>query len=83
MPCNYVAPGVVSGLTAQPKFTFVVLSWSAPEEPNGVIISYEVTYSIPNGSLVVATIILTNTVTTFVVSPLTPSTTVANISVSA
>ena len=83
MPYTYVVPGAVSGLTAQPRFISVVLTWSAPREPNGVVISYEVTYSIPDGSLVVTANILTDAVTTFVVSPLTPGTTVANISVRA
>ena len=61
--------------------TSVVLTWSAPQEPNGVIISYEVTYVVSDGNL-----ITTNTTalsTTFTISSLTPGTRVSNISVSA
>ena len=74
-------PGVVSDLTGQPKFTIAVLTWSAPQELNGVIISYEVTYRVSNGNLT-----RTNTTdlsTTFTISSLTPGTNVTDISVSA
>ena len=72
-------PGVVSDLTGQPKFTSIVLTWSAPREPNGVIISYEVTYRDSDGNLVT-----TNTTDlTFTIPSLTPGTNVTEISVSA
>ena len=72
-------PGVVSDLTGQPKFTSIVLTWSAPQEPNGVIISYEVTYRVSDGNLVT-----TNTTNlTFTILSLTPGTNVTEISVSA
>ena len=72
-------PGVVSDLTGQPKFTSIVLTWSAPQEPNGVIISYEVTYRVSDGNLVT-----TNTTDLrFTISSLTPGTNVTEISVSA
>ena len=72
-------PGVVSNFTGQPKFTSVVLTWSAPQEPNGVIISYEVTYRVSDGNLVT-----TNTTNlTFTIPSLTPGTNVTEISVSA
>ena len=72
-------PGVVSDLTGQPKFTSIVLTWSAPQEPNGVIISYEVTYRDSDGNLVT-----TNTTDlTFTIPSLTPGTNVTEISVSA
>ena len=72
-------PGVVSNFTGQPKFTSVVLTWSAPQEPNGVIISYEVTYRVSDGNLV-----KTNTTNlTFTIPSLTPGTNVTEISVSA
>ena len=32
-----VAPGPVSNLAGTPKFTSIVLTWSPPQEPNGVI----------------------------------------------
>ena len=70
-------PGPVSDLTALPKFTSIDLTWSAPQEPNGVIISYEVTGS---------NLVTTNTThlsTTFRISSLTPQTTVSDITVSA
>ena len=72
-------PGVVSDLTGQPKFTSIVLTWSAPQEPNGVIISYEVTYRVSDGNHVT-----TNTTDIrFTILSLTPGTNVTDISVSA
>ena len=69
----------MSDLTGQPKFTSIVLTWSAPQEPNGVIISYEVTYRVGDGNLVT-----TNTTDlTFTIPSLTPGTNVTEISVSA
>ena len=68
-------------LTDQHKFTSIVLTWSAPQEPNGVIISYEVTYRISDGNLVTTN--TTNMSTTFTISSLTPGTNVTEISVSA
>ena len=74
----YIVPGVVSDLTGQPKFTSIVLTWSTPQEPNGVIISYEVTYRV-SGNLVT-----TNTTDLrFTIPSLTPGTNVTEISVSA
>ena len=72
-------PGVVSNLNGQPKFTYIVLTWSAPQEPNGVIISYEVTYRVSDGNLITHnTTNLTSTIPS-----LTPGTNVTEISVSA
>ena len=69
----------MSDFTGQPKFTFIVLTWSAPQEPNGVIISYEVTYRVGDGNLVT-----TNTTDSrFTIPSLTPGTNVTEISVSA
>ena len=39
----------MSNLAGTPKFTSIVFTWSPPQEPNGVIISYEVTYTV-NGN---------------------------------
>ena len=76
---SYIVPGVVLNLTGQPKFTSIVLTWSAPREPNGVIISYEVTYRVSDGNLVT-----TNTTDLrFTIPSLTPGTNVTEISVSA
>ena len=72
-------PGVVSDLTGQPKFTSIVLIWRAPQEPNGVIISYEVTYRVSDGNLVT-----TNTTDMkFTIPLLSRGTNVTEISVSA
>ena len=74
-----LVPGAVSDLTGQPKFTCIVLTWSAPQEPNGVIISYEVTYRVSDGNLDT-----TNTTDLrFTIPSLTPGTNVTEISVSA
>ena len=75
----YAVPGIVVDLTGQPEFTSIVLTWSAPQEPNGVIISYEVTYRVSDGNLVT-----TNTTDLrFTIPSLTPGTNVTAISVSA
>ena len=72
-------PGVVFDLTGQPRFTFILLMWSAPQEPNGVIISYEVTYRVSDGNPVT-----TNTTDLRFTIPLpTRGTNVTEISVSA
>ena len=75
----YVVPGAVSNLKGEPKFISIVLTWSAPREPNGVIISYEVTYGV-NDSTKANTTALS---TAFTISSLTPGTGVPNITVSA
>ena len=69
----------MSDLTGQPKLTSIVLTWSTPQEPNGVIISYEVTYRVSDGNLI------TNSTTDlrFTIPSLTPGTNVTEISVSA
>ena len=79
--CTNAVPGPVSDLTALPKSTSIDLTWNAPQEPNGVIISYEVTYRVTENNLVTTN--TTDLSTTFSISPLTPQTTVSNISVSA
>ena len=73
--------GPVSNLIALPKLTSIDLTWSAPQEPNGVIISYEVTYRVTGSNLVTTN--TTDLSTTFSILSLTPQTTVSNISVSA
>ena len=75
----FTVPGDVSDLTGRPKFTSIVLTWSVPQEPNGVIISYEVTYRVSDDNLVT-----TNTTDLrFTIPSLTPGTNVTEISVSA
>ena len=76
-----VVPGVIFNLNHQPKFTSIVLTWSAPQEPNGVIISYEVTYRVSDGNLVTTN--TTDLSTTFTIPSLTSGTNVTEISISA
>jgi hypothetical protein len=76
-----IVPGPVLALMAHSRFTFIVLTWSAPQEPNGIIISYEVTYRVNDGSSITTN--TTNLSTTFIISSLTPQTRVSGISVSA
>ena len=66
---------------AEAMFNSIVLTWSVPEEPNGVILSYQVTYTV-NGSAPVSTN-TTASSTTFTISSLPPLTSVSNISVTA
>ena len=69
----------MSNLTGTPKFTSIVLTWSPPQEPNGVIISYEVTYTV-NGN---NTVRVNTSSTTFTIPLLTPQTRVSAITVTA
>ena len=74
-----IVPGPVADLSARARIRSVDLTWSVPQEPNGVIISYEVTYRVTGSNLVT-----TNTTElSFSISPLSPLTTVSDISVSA
>ena len=77
----YTVPGVVSDITGQPRFTSIVLTWSPPQEPNGVIISYEVTYKVHD--VIIVTTNTTDLSTTYTIPSLTPGTNVTKISVSA
>ena len=71
----------MSNLASIPKYTSIVLTWSPPQEPNGVIISYEVTYTINgNNTFRVNTLDLS---TTFTIPSLTPQTRVSAITVTA
>ena len=75
------APGPVSNLTVEPKFTAVQISWGAPQMPSGVITQYEVTYRVSGDSLTTNT---TDPATTFIIIPsLIPGTVVSDISVTA
>ena len=75
-----IVPGPVADLNSRARVRSVDLTWSVPEEPNGVIISYEITYRVTGSNLVVTT---NTTELSFSISPLSPLTTVFNISVSA
>ena len=71
----------MSNLAGTPKFSSIVLTWSPPQEPNGVIISYEVTYTVnDNNTFRVNTSDLS---TTFTIPSLTPQTRVSAITVTA
>lgn len=69
----------MSNLNSRSKFTSVVITWNPPQEPNGLIISYEITYVV-NGSS-----IITNTtgLRTFTITSLMPQSIIPTISVSA
>ena len=71
----------MSDLTASPEATSVVLTWSVPEIPNGMVIAYEVTYSIKGGAITVVN--STNGATTLTIPSLPPNTIVSSLSVSA
>ena len=71
----------MSNLAGTPKFTSTVLTWSPPQEPNGVIISYEVTYTV-NGDNIIR-VKTSDLRTTFTIPSLTPQTRVSDITVTA
>ena len=72
-------PAVVSNFIILQKFTEIVLTWNAPDQPNGEILNYEVTYTKD-------TIFVENTTdlsTEFAISGLDPGSHVSDISVRA
>ena len=76
------APGPVSNLTINVTLTSVNLFWSPPEQHNGILTRYEVTYRL-NSSNEVITSNSQFLSTTFTIQSLTPNTGVSDISVSA
>ncbi len=42
----FAVPGFVSNFVAGDQLTAVTFDWEAPEEPNGIIIAYELTYTV-------------------------------------
>lgn len=77
----FKVPGPVSGLSGTPTQNSVELTWTTPEEPNGIVINYEVTYRINNSNIIAVN--TTGLRTAFTIPSLTPGTRVSNISVSA
>ena len=79
-PMHSAGPGRVSHLQAETtSFSIIIISWSTPQVPNGIIIAYEITYSVNGSSLVTVNATGTTTLTL----ELAPSTTVSGISVRA
>ena len=76
------APGPVSNLIINVTLTSVNLFWSPPEQHNGILTHYEVTYRL-NDSNEVTTVRNEGLNTTFTIQSLTPKTEVVDISVSA
>ncbi len=74
------APGPVLNFVNSTKFTSIVLTWDPPDEPNGVIIRYEVTYRISEGNIQTLNTGLSNA---FIISSLEAGTRVSDVSVSA
>ena len=66
-------------LNGRSTFTYVLLTWDPPQQPNGVIIAYEVTYRIHGSDLVTLNI----TYMSITIGGLEPKTIISNISVSA
>ena len=71
----------MSNLAGTPKFTSIILIWDPPQEPNGVIISYEVTYTVDGNNTV--RVNTSDLSTTFTIPSLTPQTRVSDITVTA
>ena len=77
LECPLIVPGPVSSLRSTLTLNSVVLSWSVPQEPNGLVIDYKITYSVNDSS----TITNTTPATTFSITSLMPQTRVHNVSV--
>ena len=71
-------PGPVSNLTGRSNLTSVLLTWAPPENPNGIIVTYEITYKVNGRNRKVNT-----TDTSIFISGLKPNTTISDISVRA
>ena len=71
----------MSSLTGHAELTSVILMWTAPVKPNGIITSYKVAYTLDGEMFEFENV--TNMNTTFIIEPLLPNTTVFEISVSA
>lgn len=74
-----IAPGPISNLTAHPRFTFIDITWNAPQSPNGVITKYEVTYRLVDGGNTISL----DLATTFTIPKLAPQTRVPKVVVTA
>ena len=77
---SLIVPGVVSSLMAEPRFTSIVITWHPPQDPNGVIIAYEVTYRVNDSN---PTTINTTDISTTHILELALNTRVSGISVRA
>ena len=67
------ASGPVSNLLGMPTLTTVVLTWSPPQQHNGIIISYTVTYRVNESAPVTRN--TGDPDTTFTITSLFPQTT--------
>ena len=72
----------MSNLVGIPKFTSILLTWSPPQEPRGIVIGYAITYRINSSNIVRVNISAVTTIT-FTISSLTPQTRVSAITVAA
>ena len=77
-------PGFVAGLTGQVTFFTVELSWSPPQVPNGVIISYDVMFTVNDSTPIHTTnMAATSSAPSCIISDLTPQTSISDITVTA
>ena len=80
----YAVPGPVSNLTGYAKFYTMVLSWSPPQMPNGVLTSYDIMYTVNSSSFFPAdSVMATSEPRSYIISNLEPQTTVTNITITA
>ena len=76
-------PGPIREVTVTPDLTSVQFSWSAPQLPNGVLLSYEMSYRVadPSSDLIMAN--TTNISREFEVTSLVPFTDLHDVTISA
>ena len=81
----FVVPGVVSNFLAEIQFTSVVFNWGpvVPEERNGIIIAYELTYTVNGSNIMMVNFTDVNNITFTVTRKLDINTNVSDISVRA
>ena len=46
----HTVPGPVSNLLADPGVVHINFTWNPPIEPNGIIVNYEVSFTIDTGT---------------------------------
>ena len=63
-------------------FTSIDITWDRPQEPNGIILSYEITYRVNDSTSIIMSTTNPNDTVTFTIPSLTPGTRVS-VSVSA
>ena len=72
-----VVPGPMFPLRSKVRFTSIDITWDRPREPNGIILRYEIVYTVNNTSPITDTTTNPNDTVTFNIPALTLGTRVS------